>query len=162
MQVKDPCGQHFVVDISSYSQDSEPWTATYGSLPLIGCLDGSGYELFLIIRFIHILVFLHTRKSNSGTSKSRFNIQKVCAVKWYLYLLSTDSKYLINIGHYKMGHSRHNRRVTQHSREAHTASLLINLFTSLTKLKFSCNHEYMNEAARENAHWRADKMGQYQ
>ena len=49
-----------------------------------------------------------------------------------------------------------------HSRDTYSTLVFINLFASLTKLKFSCDHEYMNKAAKENAHWRADKMGLYQ
>lgn len=50
----------------------------------------------------------------------------------------------------------------RHSKAMHKALRFINLFTSLTKLKLSCSHEYMNEVARENARRRADKTGQYQ
>lgn len=166
--------QHFLVRRDPpYSQNSAPWIAPYGFLPLIGFLDDDTGYYPLIFRFITFPTFLHTfrmyhfcvRERLSHVKESIQHTEYLCSKipLWYLCLLSTDSEYLINTGYDKMGHSRHSDRQKE-AQQGYVIQLysFINLFASLTKLKFSCNHEYMNEAATETAHWRADKIGQYQ
>lgn len=42
-----------------------------------------------------------------------------------------------------------NKTPKEHMRDVYAALLFICLFTSLAQLKLSCNHEYINEAARK-------------
>lgn len=85
---------------SSRSQNSVPWTATYGSLSLIGRLDGTGYNRFFIIFILkrgskgsYTLSFsAHSQFlfsfSTAAIQRTVRNVRSEAAL-WYLRPLST-------------------------------------------------------------------------